>query len=198
MTDNASAGATPAAGGATPPQTPEPPATAATTAPAQPATGEPDTDGMTTDAGRNALRIERDARAKAERELQKLQRQTQTESERAVADAKAAGVTEATEKYAGAIRRSEVRSALLAAGVDASLVDLASRADQFAQLEVTDEGEVKGLDSAVDAFKRTTPSLFGSRTSARSGGDTGLGPRGAAPSPGVDMNTLIRRAAGRA
>jgi len=196
MPETAAAGATPAAGGATPPQTPDSPAPATTVAPATPATGEPDADGMTTDAGRTALRKERDRAEKAERELDKLRKANQTETERAIADAKAAGAAEATEKYAGAIRRAAVKASLLEAGVDPSLIELASRAEQFARLDVDEDGEVKGLDGALEAFKRTTPSVFvkpGPKPT-----DSGLGPRGAPAASGSDMNTLIRRAAGRA
>lgn len=196
MTDNASAGATPAAGGATPPQTPASPAPAAPAAPNPPATGGPDADGMTTDAGRNALRKERDRAEKAERELEKLQRATQTETERAIADAKAAGATEATERYGSAIRRSEVRSRLLEAGIEPSLVDIASRAEQFASLKVTDEGQVEGIDGAVEAFKKATPSLFAPKSKPTPGA-SGLGPQGTPSPAGTDLNTWIRREAGR-
>jgi hypothetical protein len=64
-------------------------------------------------------------------------------------------------------------------------------------LKVTDDGEVTGLDAAVDAFKRARPDLFAARSAPRPG-DAGLGPRGTPAAGGIDMNTAIRRMAGRA
>jgi hypothetical protein len=193
MPEATPAGATPAGEGATPP-TPEPRPTPQT--PPPPTAGEPDADGMVTDAGRKALEKERTRAAEAERKLVELQRASQSETERAITDAKSAGEREATERFTAAIRTSEVRSALTAAGVDASLIDIATRADQFASLEVTEKGEVKGLAAAVADLKKSTPALFSK--SSKPNGDAGLGPRGAPVSPNDDMNTLIRRAAGRA
>jgi len=201
MPDNASAGATPAVPGATPGQTPAQPAPATPAVPAAPATG--DEDGLG-DAGKRALRSERELRAAAERErddfrkrLEELENASKSDHEKALAQAKRDGAAEVADRYQAAIRRSEVRAALVAAGAPASVVDLAARADQFSSLKVTDDGEVTGLAEAVEAFRKAMPDLF-AKPAAPRGADFGGGPRGAPIGGGTDMNTLIRRAAGRA
>ncbi len=202
MTDQTpSAGATPVAGAATAPQTPAQPA-AATPDQGTPATGYPDGLG---DAGKRALdemkaaKKAAEAEAKAARaELEKLQASTATDAEKALAQARKDGAAEVLTKAQAQIRRSEVRAALSSAGLPGNLVDLASRSDEFASLKVNDEGEVEGLSAAVDAFRKAMPDLFASRTAPSRPADGGLGPRGAPATPGLDMNTLIRRSAGRA
>jgi hypothetical protein len=197
-----SAGATPVAAGATPAQTPAQPA-AGNPAPTTPATGD-DTDGLG-DAGTRALRAEREARAAASRErddfkrqLEELQNATRSDSEKALAQAKKDGVTEAVAKLHPVIRRSAVRAALSSAGVASEMLDLAVRADQFASLKVSDDGDVEGLDGAVADFKKAMPALFkpGAPTNGAAP-DFGGGPRGTPAGAGADMNSLIRRAAGR-
>jgi hypothetical protein len=192
-----SAGAMPVAGGATPPQTPDQPATVTPPQqPSQPATGTPDADGMTTDAGRRALREEREARATLQRELDELKGQNRTESEKALEAAKKAGASEADGRWSGLIRKAEVRTALMGAGIQPSVLDLAVGASEFAGLKVNDKGEVEGLEAAVDAFKKARTDLFTPKSQARP--DAGLGPRGT-PAAGTetDMNSLIRRKTGR-
>lgn len=202
MADNASAGATPAAGGATLPQTPAQPAAATPVAATTPATG--DDDAALGDAGKRAIKSERDRAAAAERErddlkrrLEELENASKSEHERALSVAKREGAAEVAERYQVAIRRSEVKAALTAAGVPASLVDLAARADAFGALKVNEEGVVQGLDEAVKAFKDATPDLFAAKAPTRTA-DFGGGPRGTPAAGSQDINTLIRRAAGRA
>lgn len=206
MTETAVAGATPAVAGATPTQSPpaQPAAGAPASPPPPPATGDDYPEGLG-DAGKRAIdrmKAERDSasdRAKAaELERDELKARGLTESERAIADAKKAGAAEVTERFQGQIRRAEVRSALTSAGISASVLDLATNASEFAALKVNDEGEVVGLDTAVEAFKRAKADLFTPKTPARPTGDAGLGPRGTPAAGGIDMNTAIRRAAGRA
>jgi hypothetical protein len=201
MTDNASAGATPVAGGATPPQTPAQPAPGSTTAAPTSATGDDDALG---DAGKRAIRAERDRAAAAERErdqfksrLEELENSSKSEHEKALAQAKKDGAAEVAPRYQAALRRSEVRSALSAAGVSANVLDLATRADEFASLKVNDEGAVEGLAGAVEAFKKAMPDLFKPATPRPTGAAYGGGPQGAPATGGVDMNSIIRRAAGR-
>lgn len=201
MTETQSAGATPAAGGATPPQTPAQPAAATTSAVAPSAT---DGDEPLGPAGTRALEAERrtareaqDRASALQRELDELKVKGLSESERAVADAKKAGAQEVTERFHGQIRRAEVRSALTSAGINPSVLDLAAKADEFAALKVNESGEVDGLDAAVEAFKRARSDLFTPKTTPRPA-DSGLGPRGTPAAPGNDMNTFIRRSAGRA
>lgn len=161
----ASAGATPAAADATSTQTtPVSPATDSTAAPPPPATGDPDALG---DAGKRALENERTARKAAETaaktandELEKLRSANQTDSEKALAAARKEGSTEAAAKYANQIRRSEVKAALTAAGINGALLDLAVKADEFESLKVSDDGEVQGIAEALTAFKARLPDAF--------------------------------------
>lgn len=202
MTEPQSAGATPVAAGAMPAQTPAQPAAAPQTPPVEPATGYPDGLG---DAGKRALddmkaaKKAAEAEAKTAREdLEKLKAATATDAEKALAQAKKDGATEVLGKAQTMVRRSEVRAALASAGLSGAMLDLASRADEFADLKVNDEGDVEGLTAAVDAFKKAAPDLFKPGTpGAGRAPDFGGGPRGTPASAGTDMNRLIRQAAGR-
>ena len=198
-----SAGATPVAGGATPSQTPaQPAATTAPAASAAPATGDVDDLG---EGGKRAIRAERERAAAAERErdefrrqLEELQNSTRTEAEKAIAQAKKDGAAEVLTKVHAQVRRSEVRAALSAAGLSSSMLDLAAKADEFANLKVTDEGDVQGLDQAIADFKKAMPDLFKAQPTAPKAPDLGGGPRGTPAGSGNDLNAYIRRAAGRA
>jgi hypothetical protein len=159
MTDNASAGATPAVPGATPGQT-------AGTEPATPvpATG---TDEALGDTGKRALEAERKAAREAQRRaeaaekaLEDLKLAGASETEKAIAAARKEGAAEVTERYHAQIRRSEIKAALVGAGINGSVLDLAAKADEFGGLKVTDDGEVEGLDQAVAAFKASRADLF--------------------------------------
>jgi len=162
MTETASAGATPAAAGATPTQTTTVSPSTATT-PTPPATG----DGELGDAGKRALDAERatakteKARAdKAERDLAELKLAGASESEKAIAAARKEGAAEVTERANAKVRRSEVKAALASAGINASVLDLAVGAAEFGSLKVSDDGEVEGLDEAIQTFKGTRADLF--------------------------------------
>ena len=169
------AGATPVATGATPAQTAAP-----QTEPDASATEYPAGLG---DAGKQALdrmkaaAKEAEARAKkAEHELEAIRAATQSESEKAIAAARKEGATEAAAKADARVRRSEVRRMLAAAGcVD---VDIAARADDFAGLPVSEDGDVEGLPKAVEAFKAAHASLFATRSVGSP--DAGTGGRSAA------------------
>ncbi len=185
MLDQATtAGATPVAGGATPPQTTpvSPAATTPPTTPTTPATG----DAALGDAGKRALDAERtraEAAEKAAKDLAKrieeLEAQGKSEAEKAIDAAKKEGEAAAGTRYQARIRKAEVRAALVAAGIDPSVLDLALEAPDFAGLKVSDEGEVDGVDAAVAAFKKARESLFGTRSSGSF--DTGTGGRTAKP-----------------
>lgn len=189
MTDKASAGAIPVAAGAMPAQTPP-----ADPAPA-PATGA---DEQLGDGGTRALQTERDARKSAERELRKrddtiaaMELAGKTESEKLIAQAKKDGAAEVTARWFMQVRRSEVKAALAGAGINASVLDLALGAPEFAALKVTDEGEVEGLSEAIAAFKKARADLF-KPTAAPGSADGGAHGSPALP---TNMNDLIRAAA---
>lgn len=117
---------------------------------------------------------DRTARKAAETELEKLRTASLSDTEKAIEKAKADGATEVTAKFQAQIRRSEVRTALTAAGINPGLLDLATKADEFASLKVTDDGEVEGLAAAVTAFKKDHADVFGARRPA-GGADLGAG-----------------------
>lgn len=184
-----STGATPGAG-ATPPQDgtagdPTPPGSA-------PAT---DAD-QVGEAGRLAIQREREAaraaarRAEAaEAELTRLRESTQTDHERAITTARREAAAEVEGRYQARIRTSDVRQALLEAGMTPKLASLHAQGAQFASLRVTADNGTEGLTEAVEAFRKDYPELFGAQGSA----DGGV--RGGAPRS-EGMNDLIRRAAG--
>lgn len=162
MTEDSTTGATPGAG-ATPAQ-----AGPAITAPAEPtpATGEDDLG----EAGKKVLRelrsAEREAQRRAEAaetELAALRAATQTDQEKALAQARSEGAAEVRERMSGQLRTLRVEAALLAAGVDPALLDLAARADEFSSLKVDDNGQVD-VAPAIAALKKARPVLFTSTT----------------------------------
>jgi len=169
------AGATPVVPGATPGQTPP-----AGDAPAvqPPATGD---DAALGDAGKraiDAMKAERDAAQRtakaAEKALEELRLAGASEAEKAIATAKAEGAAEATGRFHDQIRRSEVKVALTAAGINPSELALASGADEFVGLTIGDDGAIEGLDKAVVAFRAAHASLFGARRASGSA-DGGAG-----------------------
>lgn len=168
------AGANPPTGG-----DPKPPADP----PKPPATGapEPDADGMTTDAGREALRKERDRAARAEKALADIQAAHASDDEKRDASLKAAAAQERDEYWSSRIRRAEVRSALRSEGLmDDKALALAANAPAFESLKVDEDGNVPELAKTVAAFKTDYPQLF---TPAKAGsGQPTRGPQnGGAP-----------------
>jgi hypothetical protein len=154
----------PGAGGATPPAGDAGTAGAGTaTGSTPPATGD---DGLG-DAGKRALNEERTARRAAEAaartaadELAKLKSEHQTDAEKALTDAKKAGAAEERAKLVSRVRQTEVRAALVGAGVPASFLDLAVNAPEFNAVKVTDTGDVEGLDEALKTFKAARADLL--------------------------------------
>lgn len=132
------------------------------------------------DAGKKALRAEREARKAAERRAQDAERErddlrtaTQSEQEKAINDAKKTAATEERSKWEGLIRRTRVESALTTAGcIDPSV---ASLAPDFADLKVTDTGTVEDMDSVIESFKKAHPSLFAAKAPGGSA-DQGVKP----------------------
>ncbi len=166
MGDNdQNAGATPAAAGATPVQTtPVSPAPATAPASAPPATGDPDALG---DGGKRALEAERTARREADAKFSALQQEFdtlkaagQTDQEKAIALARKEASEEVLTRVQSQVRMARVEAALVGAGVEPTLLDLAARADEFTKLKVTDDGSVTGLADAVKALKEARPALF--------------------------------------
>lgn len=155
---------------------------AAGTAAATGSASTSDADAALGEAGKGALEKERTARRDAEKarqaavdELERLKAATLSDAEKAIAEAKKAGAAEVSAKLSTRIRSSEVRAALIGAGAASSLLDLAIRADEFAALEVTDDGAIEGLDEALAAFRKGHPDVFTKAGATPGSGDTGTG-----------------------
>jgi len=208
MPDEPTTGATPGAG-ATPAQAGQPTTTppaaqgatppAATTAPAAAQSPATDDEAALGDAGKRILaearRREREAEARAkaaEQERDALREATQTETEKAIAAARKEGEATVRAAFEARIRRSEIRTALTAAGITASELDLASMAPEFGRLKVTDDG-VDGLTEAVATFKALHPALFAKPAAAVA--DLGGGPRGQSGALTIDQQIAVAQAA---
>lgn len=166
--------------------------TATTTADATEGATSEDDDGQGA-GSKAALKVdlarERDRRQATERErdevrqrLEQLESASKTDHEKAVDAARKEAEKTAAARYEGMIRRSEVRSALAAAGCnDPAIVSLAP---EFAQLKITDDGEVEGLASAVKKFKAEHGTLFTARV------PSGDADQGAKPADNQRATTL--------
>lgn len=197
MTGNTDAGATPAATGATPVQTPPTDGTAGSGT--QPATGAPENDEPLNEGGKRALQEERKAAARwkaeaetAKAELTKLQQASLTDTERR--DARLAELERkeadwAIERQDWQTRESVTHAALRLGYADPA--DAYSLIDRAA-LEFDDSGRPRNVDKLLTDLIAAKPYLAGA---SRPGGSFDGGPRGAAAS-GNNMNDILRRAAG--
>lgn len=130
-----------------------------------------------------------DLKSKAE-QFAALERASQTEHERALADAQTArekaekALSEQTAKYGAQLVRAHVTAAAAGRMSDEQRVALLEGLDTRRYL--TDDGEVdeKAIAKLIDGLAPQT------------GADLGQGRRGGAPKS-LDMNALIRQAAGR-
>jgi hypothetical protein len=166
------AGATPAAGGATPPQTPPAASAPDPTPQPQPASTSPedpsaqDASGLG-DAGKRALdamKAERNAAVAAakaaERELEELRAASLSETDKAIAAARKAGADEVTERLHARVRRAETKLALARAGAVPSLIEDLANAAEFSALVVDDADQVGGLDDAIKAHRSRVPDAY--------------------------------------
>jgi hypothetical protein len=151
-------GANPPAGNPDPPKPPEPPK--------PPAKGDDDPE--LGDAGKEAIRRERENAKREKDRADDLQKQlddaaaaNQTDQEKAIADARKEATKATATEYEGKIRASEVRSALRAAGItNEKTLALAVNAPEFASLKVEDDGSVTDIDKTVESFKKDYPEMF--------------------------------------
>jgi len=154
-----------------------------------------DDDGLPADlgeAGRRAIRAEREARAKAERERDaaaaerdRLKEQTQTAEEKAITAAKKEGAQEATLAANRRIVKSEIRAA--SAGKVADPEDVAALLGDLDRFVVKDEVDSKAITEAISELVKAKPYL------AAPGKAKPLPGGGATQSSGVSMNDDIRR-----
>jgi hypothetical protein len=197
------AGATPAAGGATPPQTPPAASAPAPTPQAQPAaipapdpSAPDDTLGLG-DAGKRALdamKAERNAALAAskaaERELEELRTASLSETEKAIATARKAGADEVTERLHARVRRAEVKLALAGAGATPSLIEDLANGAEFAALKVDETDQVLGLDDALKAHRSRVPDAY--RAAATPGpGSVDGGPRAPGAPRATDLASAV-------
>lgn len=200
--DSSTAGATPAAEGATPSQsqpastpasTPAPP-TATPSTSTTPATGAQTAQptGATLeelaalgDPGKRALdrmKQERDSvsteRDALQRRVAELENASKSDQDKAIDTARQEGEKASDARWAGIVRSLRIEGALRDAGCIAP--DVAAASPALAKLEVDgSDGQVKGLVEAIDQFKESHPSLFGAPGQARPAtGDFGNGHRG--------------------
>jgi hypothetical protein len=159
---------------------------------------------------REALKKERQARKAAERELKPLKTQAQQKSEADKTEAqKAADRADAAEKRAqaleGNLRQTRVERAVREAdrtlGIGLHDSDLvADLLDLDPDEDFDDKGKpvAKKVEAAVKKLVALRPYLAGAGAQQRrpGGGDGGNG--GSNSGGGADMNTMLRRAAGRA
>lgn len=175
-----SSGATPPAGA-----TPAPPTTGSGAASgtgnghAPPATGD---DGLG-DAGREAIRRERDAarleRERAEtlqRELDALKDASASEQEKATKQAVTDAVNAERQKIANAVRAMRSEFALVAAGMSPSMAKDFATSARFAGLKVNvDDLTVDGVEGVIEDMKKADPAYFAAAT--RKPGDVARGPQ---------------------
>lgn len=134
------------------------------------------------DAGKRALKEERDARAAAERErdearaeAERLRNEGASEHDKALRQARKEAADEIAAKYQGMIRTAQVMGALRGAGLTNERLLAAAASDPaFASLKVTESGTVEGLTEALEAFKKDAPELF---TKAPPSGSADGGPK---------------------
>lgn len=106
-------------------------------------------------------------------------------------------VADLERKLADAEVRDQERTVRLASIEAASRLgfrnpDLAYRLLDRAAVQFGDDGSPKNVESLLTQVAKTDPYLVGTKA------DVGLGPRGTAAAGAPDMNTYIRRQAGRA
>ena len=149
------------------------------------------------DKGHAALKAERDARKKAERDLKALRARLddlenagKSEDEKRAAALKAAEdrATAAESRYRAAIGRAAVTEAASKAGAISSKAVYALIRDD---IDFDDDGEPTNIDALVAAAKKDEPGLFRAAAGSGDGGKGGTSPTG------TDMNALIRAKAGR-
>lgn len=160
---------------------------------AAPDTGEGDTDWEAEAKKWKDLARKHEERSKANltaaKELEQLRQSAMTEQEKAVAAAKAEGRTEALRTIGARLVDAEVKAAV--AGRNVNVEALLDGLDRSRFLD--DEGEPN--TRAINAWvEKLAPPVDPTRTAWPP--DLGQGARGAPPS-GADMNSMLRRAAGR-
>lgn len=103
------------------------------------------------------LKRERAKRRTAETELRRLKAESATGDDKIRNEAK----TEEQARWKTMIARSAVRSALSEAGAPSKGLDRLAKLVDIEALDVSDDGEVDGLTTAVESLETDYPELFG-------------------------------------
>lgn len=152
------------------------------------------------EAGLEAIRREREARAeadrraaKAEEELAELRKAGQTDAEKAIEEAKAAGRSEALAEATTRLIRAEVKAAAGGKAADpadipALLGDLSRFADRKGEVDT------KAISSAIDDLLKAKPYLAANAPGTKPGSLPG---GGKTPPASISINDDIRARAGR-
>lgn len=82
------------------------------------------------------------------------------DKEGAVREAKQAGYSEAEEKYKGMLHAVAGRVALMEAGVKPAKAKRALKLIDFDDVEIDDDGELSGIEDAIEDLKEEWPELF--------------------------------------
>lgn len=152
-------------------------------------------------SGLAALQKERDAAAAARKESEKLAKQLKAYEDRDKTDSeKKDGRIAELERELETARASQREANLRVEAIETAGKlgfrdpDLAYRLVK-SDVDFADDGTPRNLEKLLGDAAKTHPYLV----AVKGGGDTGLGPRGApVSSESQDVNTMIRRAAGRA
>lgn len=135
------------------------------------------------DNGLKARNRRKAAEARADAlEAAKGNKPADDDAEAAVKAARDEGTKAERERSDGRLMRSEAKSALIAKGADAAKVKRLIALVDYSDLEVDDDGEVEGLEDAIDDLVSEYPELFnkpGARRRISGDSDDGKGrPRG--------------------
>lgn len=199
MAGEAGQGATPAAGGATPPPTEEPKPNAGSATPPE---GEGDGDeAALAEAGRKAIQRERDKAKAAEERARAAEERIKAIEEKDLPAAEKAGrrvaeLEEENKRLAADLVMRDVAAEVAKAAAKVGVIDtdvvmvLLRESDS---IDFDAEGKPINVEAAIKDLIKSKPYL--ARPQA-AGADAGAGTRPGA-TPGQGMNDIIRRAAGR-
>lgn len=197
-------GATPAAGatpGSSEGQQQTTPQSGAGTEGQQPTNQPTATDGDEAlgEGGRKALEREREARREADRRMGELERELQTLRDKDKSEdqkARDKAIAEATAPIQTELRRTRLELDVAIRANRLGVIDLdvvSTLLEREGLIEFDKEGKPTNTEEALKELIQKRPHLV--RATGR--GDAGAGNNGRGPEPTADMNSQIRRAAGR-
>ncbi|GAA4082689.1 phage scaffolding protein [Actinomadura miaoliensis] len=96
----------------------------------------------------------------AQQQLAELKRSSESETERAQREAAEKAAAEVEKKYKPLVVRTTAKAALIDAGVPKDKLDRMIRLMNLDDIEVTDDGEVDGIDAQIAELQEEYPELF--------------------------------------